>query len=88
MDEQVIGSSATNSKRGLKDGVVLGILSYPLLLLVLWRNFFSLSFFFFFFVVLGPELRAYTLSHSTKPFFVVGFFEIGSQELFAWAGFK
>jgi hypothetical protein len=29
-------------------------------------------FFFFFFVVLGLELRAYTLSHSTSPIFVKG----------------
>jgi hypothetical protein len=28
--------------------------------------------------ILGLELRAYTLSHSTSPFFVKGFFEIGS----------
>jgi hypothetical protein len=28
------------------------------------------------------------LSHSTSPFFVMGFFKIGSLELFAWAGFK
>jgi hypothetical protein len=34
--------------------------------------------FFFFFVVLGFELRAYPLSHSTSPVFVLGFFEIGS----------
>jgi hypothetical protein len=27
-----------------------------------------LPFFFFFFVVLGFELRAYTLNHSTSPF--------------------
>jgi hypothetical protein len=33
----------------------------------------------FFFVVLVFELRAYTLSHSTSPFFVKGFFEIGSR---------
>jgi hypothetical protein len=31
-------------------------------------------FFFFFFAILGFELRAYTLSHSTSPFFVMGFF--------------
>jgi hypothetical protein len=57
---------------------------------------FFLSFFFFalfFFVVvvfaaLGLELRAYILSHSTSPFFVMGFFKIGSNELFAWAGFE
>jgi hypothetical protein len=33
---------------------------------------------FFFFAVLGLEIRAYILSHSTSPFFVMGFFEIGS----------
>jgi hypothetical protein len=38
--------------------------------------------------VLGFEVRAYTLSHSTSPFFVMEFFEIGSHELFALAGFK
>jgi hypothetical protein len=37
----------------------------------------------FFFVVLELELRAYTLSHSTNPSFVTGFFMVGSQELFA-----
>jgi hypothetical protein len=30
--------------------------------------------FFFFFALLGLELRAYTLSHSPSPFFVIGFF--------------
>jgi hypothetical protein len=43
-------------------------------------------FFFFFFAVLGFELRAFTLSHSTT-LFVLGVFEIGSCKLFAWAGF-
>jgi hypothetical protein len=33
-------------------------------------------------VVLGLELRTYTFSHSISPVFVVGFFEIGSHELF------
>jgi hypothetical protein len=42
----------------------------------------------FYFAVLGFELRAYTLSHSTSHFFVKGFFEIGSRKLFAWSGFK
>jgi hypothetical protein len=37
--------------------------------------------FFRFFVVLGFELRDYTLSHTTSPFFVKGIFEIGSHEL-------
>jgi hypothetical protein len=41
-----------------------------------------------FFVVFGFELRDYTLSHSTNPFFVMNFLKIGSHELFAWAGFK
>jgi hypothetical protein len=41
-----------------------------------------------FFAVLGFELRAYTLSHSTSSFFIMGFFEIGSQKLFAQAGFE
>jgi hypothetical protein len=37
----------------------------------------------FFFEVLGFELRVYTLSHSTVPFWCRDFFEIGSRELFA-----
>jgi hypothetical protein len=41
-----------------------------------------------FFFVLEFELRAYTLSHSTSPFFVMSFFEIGSCKLFPWAGFE
>jgi hypothetical protein len=41
-----------------------------------------LFFFFFFFAVLGFELRAFTLSHSTCPIFVKGFFEIRS--LVSW----
>jgi hypothetical protein len=41
-----------------------------------------------FFAVLEFELRAFTLSHSTSPFFVKGFFEIRSHKLFAQAGFK
>jgi hypothetical protein len=43
-------------------------------------------FLFFFFAVLGLQLRAYTLSHSTSPFFVMGVFEI--DELVACAGFE
>jgi hypothetical protein len=42
----------------------------------------------FFFSVLGFELTAYTLSHSTSPFFAKGFFKIGSRKLFAQAGFE
>jgi hypothetical protein len=39
---------------------------------------------FLFFVVLGLELRAYTLSHFTSLFFVMGFFfKTGSCDLFA-----
>jgi hypothetical protein len=43
---------------------------------------------FFFSSVLGLELRAYTLRHSTSPFSVMGIFKIGFQELFAGAGFE
>jgi hypothetical protein len=43
---------------------------------------------FFFFVVLEFALRASTLRNSTSPLFVLDFFEIGSQKLFAWAGFE
>jgi hypothetical protein len=32
-----------------------------------------IKYIFLFFSVLGFELRAYTLTHSTSPFFVVGF---------------
>jgi hypothetical protein len=41
-----------------------------------------------FFEVLRFELRDYALSHSTSPFFVMSFFEIGSCKLFAQAGFE
>jgi hypothetical protein len=34
------------------------------------------------------ELRAFTLSHSTTPVFVMDVFEIGTDKLFAEAGFK
>jgi hypothetical protein len=38
-------------------------------------------------VVLGLELRAFTLSHYTGPFLcVLGIFEIESGELLAWDG--
>jgi hypothetical protein len=36
-----------------------------------------------FFTVLGLELRAYILSHSTSPIFVKVFFKIGSYKLLA-----
>jgi hypothetical protein len=49
---------------------------------------FYLFIYLFIFAVLGFELRAYTLSHSTSPIFVIGFFEMGSCELFAWVGFE
>jgi hypothetical protein len=38
--------------------------------------------------VLGLELRAYTLSHSTSPCFEKGIFKIRSRELFALVGFE
>jgi hypothetical protein len=41
---------------------------------------FSSAFFFFFFS-LGFELRAYTLSHSTSPFFVIFFLDRVSQTI-------
>jgi hypothetical protein len=43
---------------------------------------------FLFFVVLGFELRVYTLRHSTSAFLCWVFFEIEPRELFAWAGLK
>jgi hypothetical protein len=43
---------------------------------------------FFSFVALGLELRAFSLSHSTSPFLVKGFFKTGSCELFVQAGFQ
>jgi hypothetical protein len=43
---------------------------------------------FVIFVVLGLELKGYTLNHSTSPFSVMGFSERGSHKLFAQAGFK
>jgi hypothetical protein len=47
------------------------------------------EFFFFFFVVLGFELKAYTLNHSTSPpFFLIDFLEIVSHKLFAQAVFE
>jgi hypothetical protein len=36
-------------------------------------------YFFFLLLVSGFELRVYTMSHSTSPFFVMGFFKIGSR---------
>jgi hypothetical protein len=39
-------------------------------------------------VVLGLELRAFSLNHSTSPIFVKGFFEIRSHKLFAQGDFK
>jgi hypothetical protein len=41
------------------------------------RGQFLLYFYLFIFVVLGLELRVFTLSHSTIPIFVRVFFEIG-----------
>jgi hypothetical protein len=51
-----------------------------------WQSFFLAMNFFF--SVLQLELRAFTLSHSASPFFVMGIFEIGSHELFVWAVFE
>jgi hypothetical protein len=52
---------------------------------MVYYSFFVL---FCFFVVLGLEFRAYTLSHTTSPFLLLGFCEIGSCKLFAQAGFQ
>jgi hypothetical protein len=38
---------------------------------------------FLFVSVMGFKLKAYTLSHSTSPFFGMYFFKIGSHELFS-----
>jgi hypothetical protein len=60
---------------------------YTAIKIFLFCKFFSFLFFSFF-VVLGYELRVYTLSHSTSPLFFDRFSEIGSCELFAWADFE
>jgi hypothetical protein len=39
-------------------------------------------------VILGLELRVFTMSTPSALFFVMGVFEIGSHELFAWDVFK
>jgi hypothetical protein len=44
--------------------------------------------FIYLFVVLELKLRAYTLSHSISPIFVMGFFKTAYLKLFAQAGFK
>jgi hypothetical protein len=62
------------------------VLSYFLLVFVLFLLFLGL--YFFFFEALGFEFRAYTLSHSTSHFFVKVFFKIGSHKLFVQAGFE
>jgi hypothetical protein len=53
----------------------------------LWPLSFFLVFFVCLFAVLGFELRAFTLTHFIKRF-CDGFFEMGSHELFAPAGFE
>jgi drug/metabolite transporter (DMT)-like permease len=52
--------------------------------------FFFIFFYLFVLAILGLELKDYTLSQSSNPFFsdFFFFFEIGSHKLFAWAGFK
>jgi hypothetical protein len=45
-------------------------------------------FFFFFLAVLRFELRAYTISYSASPFFVMVSFELRSLKLFAQPGFE
>jgi hypothetical protein len=41
-----------------------------------------------FFALLGLEIRAFNLSHSSSPIFVIGLFEIGSHKLVAQASFE
>jgi hypothetical protein len=48
----------------------------------------DVDFFFFFFAVLELELRAYILKPLHQPFFVKGFFKMGSHKLFARVGFQ
>jgi hypothetical protein len=54
-----------------------------------WLSWFSIRFlfFYFFFVVLGFELKAYTLSHSPSPFFYDGFFrdKTGLKSWSSWS---
>jgi hypothetical protein len=59
-------------------------LPFKIFLCVLEENL-SQALFLYVCVVLGFELRAYTLSRST--FFVMAFFEIGSHELFCLGWF-
>jgi hypothetical protein len=47
----------------------------------------QLILFVYFFVVLGLELKVFTLSHATSSIFVKGF-SIGSHKLFSQAGFE
>jgi hypothetical protein len=53
------------------------------MLLSLFSSLHRIFIFFWWERVLEYEPRAYTLSHSTSPFFVLGFFKIGSRKLFA-----
>jgi hypothetical protein len=54
----------------------------------MWKNELKCKYIFFFFfkciyfAVLEFELRALTLSHSTSPFFVVGFLRYGLEKYF------
>jgi hypothetical protein len=49
---------------------------------------FYLFIYLFIYAVLGSELKAYTLCHSTSPFFVMVFSKIGSCKLYVWSGFE
>jgi hypothetical protein len=66
----------------MKHGYLDTKMKYPFTMLChISPSFLLETTFFFFFLVLEFELRAYTLSHSTSPFFfffVMGFFKIGS----------
>jgi hypothetical protein len=43
---------------------------------------------FFIFFSTGVWTQGLHLESLHQPFFVIGFFEIGSHKLFAWAGFQ
>jgi hypothetical protein len=66
----------------------LSCISFFFFFLWLWLTIGIYFIYLFLWYWLGLELRVYTLSHSTSPLFMTEFLKIGSQELFAWAGFE
>jgi hypothetical protein len=87
---QADGKSNSEEKHQ-SSGIHVGAFSLVDLFLRDLKSTPSLNLICLFFVVpevLGLELGAYTLGHSSSLFFVKGFFKIGSRELFAQAGFE